>query len=401
MNYNLKPARLSGEVTLPYSKSDYHRRLIAAALAEGTTVLPPVPCTDNLRTLRGLEALGARVLLRDRVEISGITPTHGGYIDCGESASTLRFLVPLAAGYGGDYYFRCETGLLSRAMDYDLPGVTITRMDDGYALSGKLETDTLTIDATHSSQYATGALFALAVRGGGTLRLTGLRSAPYLRNTLRVLEMAGYRIDEDDTVIEIAGEASVIDIPVERDESAAAFWLLAAVRGAKIVIAGVHDDDADVPDMGLRDALRAAGAEITVADGRMRASGKLKAIEYDVGDIPDAAPALALALAEAKGTSVLTGMDRLRDKESDRFTALYDGLRALGADVRMGKDTLTVTGRSLSGGTVDCKDDHRLVMAFAILGASLSSPVELIRADGVDKSYPAFWEAFDRLGGKR
>lgn len=401
MNYNLKPARLEGEVTLPYSKSDYHRRLIAAALAEGTTVLPPVPCTDNLMTLRGLEALGAHILLRDRVEISGITPTHGGYIDCGESASTLRFLVPLAASYGGEYYFRCEAGLLSRAMDYDLLGVTITRMDDGYALSGKLETNTLTIDATHSSQYATGALFALAARGGGTLHLTGLRSAPYFRNTLRVLEMAGYRIDEDDAHIEIAGEASVIDTPVERDESAAAFWLLAAVRGAKIAIAGAHDDGADVPDMGLRDALRAAGAEITVADGRMRASGKLKAIEYDIGDIPDAAPALALALAEAKGTSVLTGMDRLRDKESDRFTALYDGLRVLGADVRTGKDTLTVTGRTLSGGTVDCRDDHRLVMAFAILGASLSSPVELIRADGVDKSYPAFWEVFDRLGGKR
>ena len=401
MNYNLKPARLEGEVTLPYSKSDYHRRLIAAALAEGTTVLPPVPCTDNLMTLRGLEALGARILLRDRVEISGITPTYGGYIDCGESASTLRFVMPLAAAYGGDYYFRCEPGLLSRAMDYDLPGVTITRMDDGYALSGTLETNTLTIDATHSSQYATGALFALAAQGGGTLHLTGLRSAPYLRNTIRVLEMAGYRIDEDNALIEIAGEASVIDTPVERDESAAAFWLLAAVRGAKIAIAGAHDDGADVPDMGLRDALRAAGAEITVADGRMRASGKLKAIEYDIGDIPDAAPALALALAEAKGTSLLTGMDRLRDKESDRFTALYDGLRVLGADVRMGKNTLTVTGRTLSGGTVDCKDDHRLVMAFAILGASLSSPVELIRADGVDKSYPAFWEAFDRLGGKR
>ena len=388
-------------MTLPYSKSDYHRRLIAAALAEGTTVLPPVPCTDNLMTLRGLEALGAHILLRDRVEISGITPTHGGYIDCGESASTLRFLVPIAATYGGEYYFRCEAGLLSRAMDYNLHGVTITRMDDGYALSGKLETDTLTIDATHSSQYATGALFALAARGGGTLQITGLRSAPYYRNTLRVLELAGYRIDEDDAHIEIAGEASVIDTPVERDESAAAFWLLAAVRGAKIAIAGAHEDGEDVPDMGLRAALRAAGAEITVADGRMRASGKLKAIEYDVGDIPDAAPALALALAEAKGTSVLTGMDRLRDKESDRFTALYDGLRALGADVRMGKDTLTVTGRTLSGGTVDCRDDHRLVMAFAILGASLSSPVHLIHADGVDKSYPAFWEEFDRLGGKR
>lgn len=386
---------------LPYSKSDYHRRLIVAALTDGTTILPEIPCMDNFKTLQGLEALGARVLLRDRVEISKIKPTYGGYIDCGESASTLRFLLPLAAVYGGEYYFHCAEGLHRRELHYKLPGVTIERTEDGYVLRGKLNTTMLTVEAGHSSQYVTGALFALAALSGGTVSFSGLKSTPYYRNTLRVLERAGYRINIDGTTVQIDGEASIIDAPVERDESAAAFWLLAALRAGDITIDGAHGDDEDVPDMGLRDALRSAGAEITVVNGRMRATGKLKAIEADISDMPDAAIVLAMALSEAKGTSVLHGMHRLKDKESDRFQAIYEGLYALGADVRMGKDTLTITGRGLSGGTVDCRNDHRLVMAFAILGSSLSSPVQLLHVDGVEKSYPDFWNVFDRLGGKR
>lgn len=369
MNRLIHPVCLSGAVTPPPSKSLLHRQLICGAQA-GCLNCPPEPSRDVLATFRGLEAL-----LRQEAPL----------VDCGESGSTLRFLLPLAMSWGKiGAIFTGTPRLLARPLPGDwglrptAAGLQVTRSLTGgdYTASGE-----------QTSQLISGLLMALPrCHRDSRLLLQGpLHSRPYVTLTLSVLRRCGIRITETDGGFFIPGgqRFAPISPEAEADWSAGAFWLVVRALGCPVEVRGLLADS-------LQGDRAAAGLCRHLPDS------------VDLTDIPDLLPPLALlaALTPEKHTR-FTGAARLRGKESDRLAAVEAALNALGGQARQTPDGLEVWGLAhLQGGPADSCGDHRIAMLCACAAPFCQEPVLLHDADCTAKSYPGFWRDYLRLGGR-
>lgn len=396
MNIVITPSPLSGAVRVPASKSAAHRLLIAAALADGPTRIAISAMNRDIEaTAACLRALGAGIEAED--EALKVSPIAGipseATLDCGESGSTLRFLLPVAAALGAQATFIGHGRLPQRP---NAPLVAALRAHGAVidndllpmAVSGPLTGGLWTLPGDVSSQYVTGLLFALPLLDGDSaIRLTTpLASAAYVDMTLQALRQFG---------IDIEGTADGWRIPgrqryrtpgeavVEGDWSAAAFWLAANALGAQIDVQGL-----------------AAGS----VQGDSAVTALLEQDTIDATHVPDLVPALAVAAASRPVRTVVTGAARLRLKESDRLQSVADLLAALGHGA-----TVTPDGLIIDGGlpkpcaapirTVDGANDHRIVMAAAVAAAYADKPVRVTGAQAVEKSYPDFFRDFEALGG--
>ncbi len=399
MNLRITPARLEGTVKVPASKSAAHRLLLCAAFADGESRLSGFsPSADMTATLNGLKALGAEAEISgDAVTIRPGLPA-GGEIDCGESGSTLRFLIPpaLALSGGREISFVGHGRLMERPLapyfsifaekgiSWKLDGNRLTvkgRLSPGkYALSGKI-----------SSQFVTGLLLGLSLLPGGSeIAITDrLESKGYVDLTLSAMKTAGISVENQSCrrfLIPGGQKYRPVSGEIEGDWSQAAFFLGADFLGGKISVAGLRED-----------SLQGDRAVLSILK-QMEADGDL---EVDASQIPDLIPALAAAAAGRRGRTRFGNAARLRMKESDRIASTANLIRALGGEAGEGPDFLEVAGTGrLSGGTADCANDHRIAMAAAELSCICGGPVRLLGAECVKKSYPGFWEDFARLGGK-
>ena len=396
----LTPSSLSGEITAIASKSQAHRLLICAALADKQTLLRcPTLSADITATADCLRGLGADIAYEDSVfTVSPIREKPASArIDCGESGSTLRFLLPVVCALGIETTIRMHGRLPERPLsplweELEAHGAVLTRPTaDTIAVSGSLAPGTYTVAADISSQFISGLLFALPLLDGeSAVALTGtLESASYVDMTLRALKKfgggwqagkTGYTLPRGSAYFS-PGEAEV-----EGDWSNGAFWIVAdRICGGTLNILGLDP----ASPQGDREAEHAS---LRIAAG---------SAVIDAQDIPDLVPVLSVLAAVSPGETRFINAGRLRIKESDRLTTTASLLRNLGAEVQELSDGLIIKGRSrLTGGCVDSANDHRIAMSAAIASLACDGPVILTGAQAVNKSYPAFWNDFQRLGGR-
>ena len=391
MNVTITPGHLRGTVRAIPSKSHAHRALICAALADRpTALLCRETNLDMEATVRCLNALGAR-----------ITPTESGYevvpmasppesavLRCGESGSTLRFLLPLVGVLGIDATFVMEGRLPQRPLsplleEMERMGCRLSRPTAGtLRCRGRLTPGEYRIPGHISSQYITGLLLSLIhLEGSSRIAISGrLESRPYVDLTLKTLAQFGVTVTTDS----ISGKQRLHSpgtLSIEGDWSNAAFFLAANALGSSIRMEGLSPDSVQ------------GDRAITTLLPSFREIPRISG-----ADIPDLIPILAVVAAANRG-AVFTDIQRLRIKESDRVTAVIRMLRALGGRAEADDTTLTVYPGPFTGGTVDPCNDHRIAMSAAIAATVCQTPVTIPGAECVRKSYPQFWEEYRTLGG--
>lgn len=393
MNITITPSALSGSVPAIPSKSVAHRALICAALADKPTVLYNLfSSKDILATQNCLAALGAECAENGTVQ--PIDAPKSGVLNCFESGSTLRFMLPVALALGGNFSFTMAGRLPSRPLSplYELlcaHGCSLSEQGTSpLTASGKLTPGTFEIPGNVSSQFISGLLLALPLlEEDSRIQIIGtLESAPYVEITRSVQQAFGVTSQFENNCFYIQGNQRYISpntFFVEGDWSNAAFWFCA--------------------DHISKNAVACTGLNPNSAQGDKAVLSVLKNLPctVDAKDIPDLIPALSAAAAVTGGTTVIENAERLIIKESNRLESVCTVLSALGADIQTTKDGLIIHGKSrLSGGTVDSFNDHRIAMMAAIASIACENPVTITNAEAVSKSYPHFWEDFKGLGGK-
>lgn len=403
----LSPHNLSGTVNAIGSKSFAHRALISAALFGNTrvTVRGITPSEDVSATVRCLNALGAKVeLCGDKATVNPIGKIPAkATLDCGESGSTLRFMMPIAAALGIKTEFVGSGRLLDRPNDELIKtlasgGVTV---ENKRFLSGQLKGGNYEISASVSSQYVTGMLFALILAGGGTLKLNGkIVSREYLKITESVLEDFGQTVTfSDGTYTAAAKKPTVVtDYNVEGDWSNAAFFLVAGALSSGVTVVGLNPDSVQ-GDKKIIDVIATAGAEVTVSGNAVTVRKRnLNGFTTDATDIPDAVPAISVLAAYCAGETVISGVERLKIKESDRLGEVIKMLVAAGIKA-YGGDELRIEGGFPHGGAFDSANDHRMAMSEAILAAFADGDSTIGGESAVKKSYPDFYKDYKKIGG--
>lgn len=381
MDITLRPGLLRGQITVIPSKSQAHRLLICAAFADAPTqLICPDTNADMDATADCLRALGIEILKSTSgytVYPNKIHP-RTALLSCGESGSTLRFLLPVVGALGIDATFQMEGRLPQRPLsplweEMERMGCLLSRpTENTLRCEGKLRRGAYTIDGGVSSQFITGLLFAHALLGGCSLTVTGkLESQPYVdmtREALRAFDAPRFH--------------SPGQLTVEGDWSNGAFWLAANTLGSHLDV------------LGLSTASIQGDRAVTKILQQLETGSPV----ISVADIPDLVPILAVCAA-AKSGCTFTDIRRLRLKESDRVASVVAMIENLGGKAEADENALTICGTGLKGGTVDSVNDHRIAMATAIAATICQEQVTLLGAEAVNKSYPHFWEEYVRLGG--
>ena len=405
-----------GKIKAITSKSVAHRLLICSAFADSPTrILCEETNKDIEATAACLDALGANIQRNapyyDVIPVSPENITRGATLPCGESGSTLRFLLPVAAALGADCSFLLEGRLADRPLsplreELESHGVSISGKNP-LSISGKLCGREFSIDGSVSSQFVSGLLFALTLmKNEAILTVTGrIESAPYIDITCYALSLFGAPVQKNENKFTVGARASLTSpsyLEAEGDWSNAAFPLALGVLGGEVEVCGLNPDSAQ-GDKAIIDILLRFGADISVSDNGsyIARRSNLKGIDIDASQIPDLVPVLATVASVAEGRTRIYGASRLRLKESDRLFTVSDMLRRLGAKIEENDDGLTVEGvRALSGGSVSSYNDHRIAMSAAVAASVCESAVEIDGAEAVNKSYPTFWEDASSLGAK-
>ena len=394
----ITPGPLRGEVRAIASKSQAHRLLICAALADAET---EIACRESSRDIDAtadcLRALGAKIEYESgvfRVCPAG-KPARAALLDCGESGSTLRFLLPVLCALGTGARVKMHGRLPERPLsplweELERRGARLSRPEpDVIAVGGHISGGEFEIAGNVSSQFISGLLLALPLCGGGKIMLTSApESAPYIEITRRAQSLFGVHSGFDGAAYTVAAGAryrSPGALEVEGDWSNAAFWLCAKALGSAVECTGL-DPSSPQGDSAVARLL-----------GELRRGNAV----VDAREIPDLVPILSVCASVSPGTTEFINAGRLRIKESDRLETTAAMLSALGADVSQSPEGLTVRGvESLAGGTVDSANDHRIAMSAAIASTVCRAPVTVLGAQCVEKSYPAFWDDFESLGGQ-
>ncbi|MGN0696587.1 MAG: 3-phosphoshikimate 1-carboxyvinyltransferase [Oscillospiraceae bacterium] len=407
MNAKIIPTRLQGIVNAPSSKSLSHRFVIAAALSDGVSVIRNVTDSKDISaTIDAMTALGADISKNgSEITVKGIFAgderSAAADIDCCESGSTLRFIIPIAAALGTAASFRGRGKLPERPITpyvREFSGKNVSFDYNNtmpFSISGKLSGGEYNLEGDISSQFITGLLFALPLCDEDSIiRLTSpLQSAPYVNMTIDVLQHFGIEVSElslgDYPAFLIKGNQKYIasDAVVEGDYSQAAFFYTANAMGSVITVNNLNEDSIQ-GDKEIMNIIRNCGLA-------------MNPFTVDAGDIPDLVPILTVLGSFTNGVSRIVNAARLRIKESDRLTAIADALNNIGGQVEAGEDSLTIYPiKHFTGGTVDACNDHRIVMAAAIAATRSMNPVTIIGCEAVNKSYPSFFDDFRSLGGE-
>ena len=408
----ITPAQIGGTAAAIASKSDAHRLLILAALNRGETKLLMEKRSEDIdATISCLRALGATVeILPDGVAVRGIERVNENpLLDCGESGSTFRFMLPVACALCEQARFTGRgrlperpIGELMRVMQAH--GVAFSAERLPFTTTGKLAGGDFALPGNVSSQYLTGLLLALPfAKGDSTISLTTrLESAAYVDITLYALQRFGIQVHLENGGYAVpGGQASLSpgELRVDGDWSNAAFFLAAGALGNPVTMTGLRLDSPQ-GDKAILDALRKFGAKVEATrEAVMVSPAQLSGCTIDVSETPDLLPILAALGACAEGETRLVNAARLRLKESDRLVSVSAMLHALGGTVEELSDALVITGGRLFGGTVDSVRDHRIAMSAAIASIRCTEEVTILDADAASKSYPAFYHDFNRLGG--
>ncbi len=423
MNYvTIHPSQLKGEVTIPPSKSLSHRAVIASGLSKGTSIIENVMFSEDISaTCVCMESLGAiieKIETGDNIYTLNVTGSNDlkllqNKINCNESGSTLRFLVPISLIHHNNVTFNGRGKLVSRPLNeyykiFDKQEVEYSTSSGSLPLkiNGSLKADTFEIAGNVSSQFITGLLFALPLlNGNSTIKITGiLESKGYVDLTLDILDKFSIQVTNDNyKKFHVDGNQLYKnrDLSVEGDFSQAAFWLVAGVIGGEINCLGLNPSSLQ-GDKEVLDILKRMNGTANINSNSIYAeTSKTKNTIIDGSQCPDIIPILAVLASLSEGTTEIINAGRLRIKESDRLTAITTELTKLGADIAEKDDGLIINGKNqLNGGEVDSWNDHRIAMSLAIASLRCKNDVIIKDSSCINKSYPTFWQDFKKLGGK-
>ena len=416
----IKPARLSGNVTPPASKSMMQRVCAGALLHKGKTIIiNPGHSDDDKAALQIIQDMGAEIVVRkpELVEIisNGIV-NPPDTIQCGESGLSARLFTPIAAMADKQVTITGTGSLPLRPMNVlhdilpqlgvELPGFS------GYLpikVHGPLRAKSVSIDGSLSSQYLTGVLFALtaATELPITIEVADLNSRPYIDLTLNVLGQFGKKVQHQDYKVfsidpSTFAPEEVVTVTIESDWSSAAFLLAAGAINGNVSVGGL-DLNSTQADKAIVTVLKQAGADIQLHENRITVTSgkKLRAFKTDTTHSPDLFPILSILASCCEGESEIAGIKRLTNKESNRANSICEMLYQFGVTFRVEDDSLMITGTpKLRAATIDSYKDHRIAMAAAIGGLNADGPVTITGAETVSKSYPAFFGHLASLGAE-
>lgn len=448
----IKPKHLKGIVKAIPSKSFLHRALICSALCRGeSTISNVIFSEDIIATIEALRAIGANVEINDSTLIVKGLNQHqqsinGNYsekdilkftkedeapikINCNESGSTLRFLIPIITALGFKAELVGNGRLPVRPINtyykiFEESGISYSHPEGKslpLKLEGKLKSGNYKIFGDVSSQYITGLLLALPIcEGDSTLEiLPPFESRAYVDITISVMKAFGIRLEEEIenniSKFTIYGNQSYTNCKyeIEGDWSQVSPWLCAGAINGEIEIYGLNTNSLQ-GDMEIIGILKKFGAEVKEYDKTIKnngadikvnvvavSKGELQGITIDAGQIPDIIPIIAVVAAIANGVTRIDNCGRLRFKESDRLEATAEMLSKLGADVKIDCDSLIINGKpQLEGGHVNSYKDHRIVMAASIAALRCKNPVRVDGYNAINKSYPKYFKDYLSLGGE-
>ncbi len=425
MKIKIRPGKLNGTIEIPPSKSYSHRAVIAAALAENGKKSK----IDNLKfsvdittTTDIMENWGAEIeRFESALEIIG----NGGkvaprdkYVQCNESGSTIRFLIPVGITSENELVFDGKGKLVDRPLDsyyriFDKQGLKYETTDGKLPLTvnGKLKPGNYEIDGNISSQFITGLLYALPLLEGDSKLIINknLESKGYVDLTLEILKLAGIEIVNNDyKSFDIRGNQTYkpFDYTVEGDYSQVAFWIVAGIisanRDNEVKCLHVNKNSLQ-GDREIIEIVTRMGAKLEIFDDYVIVKpSKTKGTVIDISQCPDIGPVLTVLAALSEGETRIINGERLRIKESDRITSIKTELNKLGGNVSEEGDSLIIQGvEGFRGGiTVNAWNDHRIAMSLAIASTRCEKEIILEEAESVRKSYPHFWDDFVKMGGE-
>ncbi|MBE7081307.1 MAG: 3-phosphoshikimate 1-carboxyvinyltransferase [Clostridiales bacterium] len=394
MNIRVEKSKTSGVVEAIASKSFAHRILICDFLSG-----------NNLR--KEFNGFCSKDILATYNCLSDIK-SGKRVLDCDESGSTLRFLLPLCAGLGGEFTFLGRGRLLSRPNTELLNslsknGISFEENKDNIKIWGKLKAGEIEIRGDISSQYVSGLIMALATLDSDSkiILTSPLASKPYVDITLSVLKGYGIKVQSTDYGYFIKGSQKFSgSLDAEGDWSNMAFYLVLGAINGGITVSGLNLQSVQ-GDKKILDILKSANADITVGENQITVSkSQLNGFSMDANDCPDLVPICAVLGALASGKTIIHNIERLRLKESDRVFSTIEMLKSFGIKAEEKESSMIIYGGKASGGVVNSFNDHRIVMSSAVLGAVACGESKILDAGAVNKSYPTFFDDFKSVGGK-
>ncbi|MGM9969685.1 MAG: 3-phosphoshikimate 1-carboxyvinyltransferase [Anaeroplasma sp.] len=416
MKVIIKPTKLHGDVIIPPSKSLSHRAIIAAALADGKSIISNVLYSkDIIATINAMRACGAKITeYSNYLEIVGSKVIRANnMIDANESGSTIRFMIPIALVDDSPITFIGHNHLVNRPLDayfeiFEAQNIDYERGESYLPLTVKsgLKPGVFNIRGDISSQFITGLLYALPLLNGDSIIniTTDLESKGYVDLTIDMLNRFGIEIINNDyKSFNVRGNQhyKACDYTIEGDYSQSAFFLVADCLGADINLLAMNIDShqgdkkilADLNDFGANSSFTNDTLKVVNYD--------LKPAIIDFSQSPDLGPALTVLASLIEGKSEFINAARLRIKECDRITCMREELVKLGANIIEKEDGMVINGvKELTGGIVDSHNDHRVAMSLAMASLRATSDITIMNAECVSKSYPHFWNVFESLGGK-
>lgn len=415
------PSKLKGEVKIPPSKSMAHRAIICAALSDKLCRIDNIDYSDDIiATIDAMKSLGAIITKgKDYVDVVGIykdiqNTQNNRLIDCNESGSTLRFLVPISLLFEGSSKFVGRGNLGKRPLTtyyniFEKQNIEYSYEKDklNLEIKGQLKGGTFEVEGNVSSQFISGLLFALPLlkEDSKIIITTEMESISYVDLTLKVMEDFGIKIINNnykEFIVKGNQKYEGRNYRVEGDYSQGAFFLSADAIGNEIVCNDLCISSLQ-GDKEVINILKKMNVDIMVKGNNIegKKKKKLKSTYIDGSQCPDIIPVLTSVAALAKGRTEIVNVGRLRIKECDRLAAITCELNKLGANITEKEDSIIVDGvDELEGGVeVWSHKDHRIAMTLAIVSSKCNKPIIIKDYDCVSKSYPKFFEDFEKLGG--
>jgi 3-phosphoshikimate 1-carboxyvinyltransferase len=422
MNVTISPSSIHGTLEAPSSKSSMQRACAAALVSQTTShIFNAGSSNDDLAALSVIRALGASIEnLADGsllIKSNGIKPISD-FVNCGESGLGIRMFAPLVALSEHTMTIEGEGSLLGRPMDFFdeiFPKLSIeTRSNMGklpLQLKGPMVPANIETDGSLSSQFLTGLLMAYAASDAKdvTIEVNNLKSRPYIDLTLAVMRHFGLKVPQNINYQSFYFSkeswnkpSGTIEYTVEGDWSGGAFLLVAAAIAGKAIVRGL-DPKSTQADKAILQALKDAGAYVAIFENEIQAgddrSSQLKGFHFDATDCPDLFPPLVALASVCSGVSFIKGVSRLAHKESDRALTLQQEFGKLGVAILINDDTMGVEGvNELKAATVHSRHDHRIAMATAVAALRSAGPVQIEKAEAINKSYPVFFDHLAKLG---
>ncbi len=407
MDVVIKKSETDGVISAPPSKSYTHRAFFSAALSKKSAVKNPLISEDTLATLMSCRKMGAEFVRKSgNLYFLGTEEVRAGYYNVMNSGTTLRILLsllslsPHSSILDGDVSLRrrpnMELVVALKSLGARIYG------GDGFKapldVKGPIRTGIVQISGK-SSQFVTSLLFSLPLlEGDSTLTVSCIKSKPYIDITLDVLERSGVRIEvEGDSYYIHPSDFKLEEMEIPPDYSSMSYMIAAGLIAGKVVVDNAYESRQG--DRKFIDAAREMGGKI-VKKGEVLVAEKseLDGIEFDAGDTPDLVPTIAILGAVAKGETRIYNAEHLRIKETDRIKTVVENLRRLGIHAEERKDGLVVKGGEIRSGVVDSFGDHRIAMAFSVLG--LVREVTVKNAECVGISYPKFYDDLRKIGAR-